>query len=113
MSCASKVASARKKAATSLRLDCCRRASNTYYLRARVLQAHLTGNQTDDGAKEQHPIAGPHAAHQGEDVELKNRLGITRCNTLESDVEIFVQTASNADKRRLLLTRFIDPNLRC
>src|SRR5882762_1158192 len=98
MSCASRLASASKKAATSLRLNCCTRASNAYYLRARVLQAHLSGNQTDDGTRENHPIADPHASDEWEDVELKYRLAVIRRNALKGDVEIFVQAASNADK---------------
>src|SRR3954454_7219251 len=108
MSCASKLASASKQAATSLRLNRCRRASNADYLRARVLQAHLSGNQTDDGTRENHPIADPGPTDERKDVELKDRLGIARRNALESDIEVFVQATADADKRGLLLARFVD-----
>ena len=50
-SCAISAAMAAKNAKTKLRLHRCRRGGNAYYLRARVLQPHLSGDQTDDRAK--------------------------------------------------------------
>ena len=78
MSCAIKVARVIEKAATNLRLDRCRRASNAHYLRTRVLQAHLAGNQTNNGARQQHVVADPDPTNEREYVKLKNRFGVIR-----------------------------------
>src|SRR5271165_4977264 len=63
----------RRKPGASLRLNGLRYTRNAYHLRARVLQAHLTGNQANQSAKQQDPISNPNPGHQWELVELERR----------------------------------------
>src|SRR6185437_1969942 len=112
MPCANIVASPMKKIAASLRLDRRRNAGNAYYLRARILQAHLSRNQTDDSAEQQHPIADPDPRHKRENVHLKNGLGVVGRYAGEIHVQVFIQAAPDADHRRLLLAGGVNANFR-
>src|SRR5581483_9056377 len=90
-SCAISAAIAAKNAKTSLRLDRRGRGSNADDLRARVLQAHLSWNKTNDGSKQQNEVADPDPGDEREDVHLKNGFGVVGQNAGIIDVEIFVQ----------------------
>src|SRR5204863_9974580 len=89
-SCAISAAIAAKNATTNLRLHRCRRARKTYYLRARVLQAHLAGNQTNNRAEQQNQVADPNPRDDRKNVDLENRFRPVGQDSGIVDVEIFV-----------------------
>ncbi len=87
-----------------------RRAGNAYYLRARILQAHLSRNQTDERAEQQDPVADPDPGHEREHIELEDGFAVVLGHTREIDVQIFVQAAADADDGTLLLAGFVEAN---
>src|SRR3954470_10500403 len=91
-----------------LRWNRCRRAGKTNYLRARVLQAHLSRNETNKGAEQQDGVADPDPRHERERIELEDGLAVVLGNTREINVQIFVQAPPDADQRALLLARFVE-----